>query len=84
LPILENQIGLFRLCDLYSLCISEEECNNNTCKRKEGYAKIALLMLYPFQTLMDIQQEESYWKVFVEKLRLFKNNGDTVLWKKGV
>ena len=41
-------------------------------------------MLYPFQTLMDIQQEESYWKVFVEKLRLFKNNGDTVLWKKGV
>jgi hypothetical protein len=32
--------------------------------KHEMYAKIALLMFYPFQQLNDLKYYESYWKMF--------------------
>ena len=40
-------------------------------------------MFYPFRTLVDIQMDDSYWKLFYRELQLFKKNESTTLRKKG-
>ncbi len=47
------------------------------------YAKIALLMFYPFQQLNDLKCDGSYWKMFHNELEKHINKEDTVFWKKG-
>ena len=34
----------------------------------EMYAKVALLMFYPFQKLNDLKYDGSYWKIFHNEL----------------
>jgi hypothetical protein len=47
------------------------------------YAKIALLMFYPFRQLNDLKYDGSYWKLFHNELVRHNNNEETVFWKKG-
>jgi len=47
------------------------------------YAKMALLMFYPFQQLNDLKYNGSYWKLFHNELVRHNNNKETVFWKKG-
>jgi hypothetical protein len=49
----------------------------------EMYAKIALLMFYPFQQLNDLKYDGSYWKLFHNELERHNNNEETVFWNKG-
>jgi hypothetical protein len=51
--------------------------------KHEMYAKIALLMFYPFQQLNDLKYNGSYWRLFHYKLKKHINKEDTVFWKKG-
>jgi hypothetical protein len=51
--------------------------------KREMYAKIALLMFYPFRQLNDLKYNGSYWKLFHNELERHNNNKETVLWKKG-
>jgi hypothetical protein len=36
--------------------------------KREMYAKVALLMFYPFQKLNDLKYDGSYWKLFHNEL----------------
>ena len=51
--------------------------------KREMYAKIALLMFYPFRQLNDLKCDGSYWKIFHNELEKHINKEDTVFWKKG-
>jgi hypothetical protein len=51
--------------------------------KHEMYAKIALLMFYPFQQLNDLEYNRSYWKLFHNELEKHTNKEETVFWKKG-
>jgi hypothetical protein len=45
------------------------------------YAKMALLMFYPFQQLNDLKYDGSYWRLFHNELQKHINKEDTVFWK---
>ncbi len=47
------------------------------------YAKIVLLMFYPFRQLNDLKCDGSYWEMFHDELEKYINKEDTVFWKKG-
>ena len=72
-----------KLCPLDELDL---KCTNPprhvVCKR-EMYAKMALIMFYPFRRLNDLQNDGSYWRLFHNKLQKHIKKEDTVFWKKG-
>ncbi len=47
------------------------------------YAKMALLMFYPFQQLTDLTCKKNYWKEFHSELTKHNKNEETIFWKKG-
>jgi hypothetical protein len=51
--------------------------------KREMYAKIALLMFYPFRQWNDLKYDGSYWRLFRNELEKHINKEDTVFWKKG-
>ena len=72
-----------KLCPLNELdlkCINPPE---HMVSKSEMYAKIALLMFYPFRQLNDLKCDESYWKIFHNDLEKHINKEDTIFWKKG-
>ena len=72
-----------RLCNSFKPQICNSECDENTHDKREDYAKIALMMFYPFRKLEDLQLNGSYWNLFFRELQLFKKNERTTMWKKG-
>ena len=54
-----------------------------TQRIREEYAKIALLMFYPFRTVDDIKLQGSHWKLFQRELESYNNGENTVMWKEG-
>jgi hypothetical protein len=55
-----------RMCPMVKLHLHNNDCNKDTCEMHEDYAKIALLMLYLFCKLEDIQLDGSCWKLFTQ------------------
>ena len=53
-----------RVWSIFSLCIQDNNCDENTTETREDYAKTALLMFHPLQKLDDIMMDGSYWKLF--------------------
>ena len=49
---------------------------------QEDDAKIALLMIYLFRKLEDIQLDGSYWKLFHRELQMIKHHKVTTMWLK--
>ncbi len=47
------------------------------------YAKMALLMFYPFRQLNKLTYAGSYWKKFYNELQHHLNKETTKFWKKG-
>ena len=74
----KDRLSEIRLLDLTSTQIYEE-----TARIREEYAKIALLMFYPFRTIEDIQLDGSHWKLFQRELDLYQNGRNTTMWAKG-
>ncbi len=48
----------------------------------EIYAKMALLMFYPFRCLADLRIEGSYWKFFYQQLQNHLKHKKTIFWHK--
>jgi hypothetical protein len=47
------------------------------------YAKMALMMFYPFQQLNYLTVDGSYWKVFHKQLQKHLEQKHTTFWGKG-
>lgn len=50
---------------------------------RENYAKMALLLFYPFRKLEDLQMNDSYWMLFRSELNSHLRGEATTFWKKG-
>ena len=47
------------------------------------YAKMALVMFYPFRTLNDLKLHDSYWKLFNKQRLRHNQKKKTKFWTKG-
>jgi hypothetical protein len=72
-----------KLCPLDELDLNCTNPPQHVVSKREIYAKISLLMFYPFRQLNDLKYDGSYWKLFHNELVRYKNNEETVFWKKG-
>jgi hypothetical protein len=72
-----------KLCPLNELDLKCTNPPQHVVGKSKMYAKIALLMLYPFQQLNDLKYNGSYWKLFHNELERHNNNEETVFWMKG-
>jgi hypothetical protein len=72
-----------KLCPLNELDLKCTNPPQHVVSKCEMYAKMALLMFYPFQQLNDIKCDRSYWKMFHNELEKHINKDNTVFWKKG-
>lgn len=72
-----------RLADLRLLDLTSNLVYEETQRIREEYAKIALLMFYPFRTVEDIKLQGSHWKLFQRELESYNNGENTVMWKEG-
>lgn len=72
-----------KICPLEELDLKCTDPPQHVVFKRETYAKMALLMFYPFRQLNDLKFDGSYWKLFQNELQKHINNGDTVFWKKG-
>ena len=51
--------------------MTESEIDEEVKENREYYAKMALLMIYLFQTLEDLKTDGSYWKKFEGQLQMY-------------
>ena len=72
-----------KLCPLDELDLKCTDPPRHVVCKREMYAKMALLMFYPFRQLNDLKYDGSYWRLFHNKLQKHINKEDTVFWKKG-
>jgi hypothetical protein len=72
-----------KLCSLDALDLNVTNPPQHVVCKRELYAKISLLMFYPFRQLNDLNNDGSYWKLFHTELERYNNNEETVFWKKG-
>jgi hypothetical protein len=72
-----------KLCPLNELKLKCTNPPHHVVGKCGMYAKIALLMFYPFRQLNDLKCDGSYWKMFHNELEKHINKEDTVFWKKG-
>ena len=72
-----------KLCRVEDLEIRSTSSSEEAQVAREDYAKVALLMFYPFRMLDDITQDGSYWKLFCSELELFYSDKPTRFWKNG-
>ena len=61
-----------KLCPIEELELNDIESTVQSHDKREMYAKMALVMFYPFRTLNDLKLHDSYWKLF-NKQRLRHN-----------
>ncbi len=76
-----------KLCPLKDLQLNTTKPTEESFHKREIYAKMALLMFYPFRCLNDLTIERSYWKRFykelqrhlAQKITKFSQQGFTIL-----
>ena len=72
-----------KLCPIQELELHEIESTEQSCDKREMYAKIALIMFYPFRALTDLKLNESYWRLFdQQRLRHYQKKA-TKFWSIG-
>jgi hypothetical protein len=54
-----------KLCALNELQLNAKNPTEDSIDKREMYAKMALLMFYPFHQLTDLTCKKSYWKSFI-------------------
>ena len=72
-----------KLCPLDELDLKCTDPPRHVVCKREMYAKMALLMFYPFRHLNDLKYNGSYWTLFHNELKKHINKEKTVFWKKG-
>lgn len=63
-----------KLCNIEELKIGIKKVDTATKRKRENYAKIALLMFYPLRNLNDIKLKGSYWKLFRRELQMHQDD----------
>jgi hypothetical protein len=63
-----------KLCALNELQLNAKNPTEDSIDKREMYAKMALLMFYPFQQLTDLTCNKSYWKKFHQELTNHNKN----------
>ena len=71
-----------KLCSLEELELQRDKPTEQSHDKREMYAKMALLMFYPFQELNKLTCDGSYWKLFYRELHHHLKNETTKFWKK--
>jgi hypothetical protein len=72
-----------KLCSLEELELQQDKPTEESCNKRKMYAKMALLMFYPFCQLNKLTCAGSYWKKFYKELQHHLNKETTKFWKKG-
>ena len=72
-----------KLCDVALLKVLESDVDETVHELRENYAKMALLMFYPFRTLKDLRSNGSYWTTFWNELSLHREGKECSFWPKG-
>jgi hypothetical protein len=72
-----------KLCPLNELDLKCINPPKHVVGKRETYAKMALLIFYPFRRLNDLKCDGSYWEMFHNELKKHINKEDTVFWKQG-
>ncbi len=81
IPIVAMPRG--KLCRIEDLELNSSPPREETSIAREDYAKMALMMFYPFRTIHDLKMNDSYWSLFQSQLNLFKAGKPTKFWKRG-
>jgi hypothetical protein len=63
--------------------LNAENSTEDSIDKPEMYAKMALLMFYPFRQLTDLTCKKSYWKKFHLELTKHNKKENKLFWKKG-
>ena len=72
-----------KLCPIEELELHLINPNEDTIDKHEMYAKMALIMFYPFRELSDLTCiGESYWKTFQQELTSHHKKEVMKFWKK--
>ncbi len=72
-----------KLCPLKNLQLNTTKPSEESLDKHEIYAKMALLMFYPFRSLNDLTIEGSYWEKFSQELQRHLERKITNFSKKG-
>ena len=72
-----------RLCTIGLLNLHVKDVDEQTIQLREHYAKMALLMFYPYRTKADLTVENSHWKLFYRELTTHTSGSITKFWPKG-
>jgi hypothetical protein len=72
-----------KLCSLEELELQRTNSTEKSHDKQEMYAKMALLMFYPYQKLNDMTDDGSYWKMFHEEFQCHLLKKYTKFWEKG-
>ena len=72
-----------KLCPMEELELDNNKSTEQSHDKREMYAKMALLMFYPFRTLNDLKRKGSYWKQFNKQRRRHIQKRTNKFWTKG-
>ena len=71
------------LCNMEHLQLGHSEVNPIAKELREEYAKIALMMFYPFRNKSDLLLNNNHWDLFEQELTRHNNGQTTLFWPKG-
>ena len=71
------------VCPLKDLQLNTTKPTGESLEKREIYAKMALLMFYPFRSLADLRIEGSYLKKITQQLQSHLEHEKTIFWHKG-
>ena len=71
------------LCNIELLDLGHTDVNPIAQDFREEYAKIALMMFYPFREKSDLMIDGSHWNLFAKELNKHNMGETTLFWPKG-
>ena len=71
------------LCNIQHLQLGQTEVNPIAKELREEYAKMALMMFYPFRNKSDLLLNDNHWDLFEQELTKHNNGETTLFWPKG-
>ena len=71
------------LCNMEHLQLGHSEANPIAQELREEYAKVALMMFYPFRNKNDLLLNDNHWDLFEQELNRHNNGEKTLFWSKG-
>ena len=73
-----------KLCSLEELELQHTNSTEKSHDKQEMYAKMALLMFYPYRKLYNLTDDGSYWKKIIKNCNAIFSKKPTKFWEKGI